>query len=110
MPLVLVDICKYYPELQRRYPALDLGAKVSFGLLFLTVRDVFWVHTGITVWKDGVGILRAGNFPEQYPGYVTASVLVANVFFTVLQLVWTKKLFDGIVKLIKGDAKEKKTK
>ena len=55
------------------------------------------------MWKDGIGILRAGNFPEQYPGYITASVLVANLFFTTLQLVWTKKLFDGIAELVKGD-------
>ena len=41
VPLVLVDICKYYPELQRRYPALDMGAKVSFGLLFIAA----WAFT-----------------------------------------------------------------
>lgn len=101
-------MCKYYPEMQRRYPALDLSAKVSFGVLFLAVRDVCWVLTAVTVWKDGIGILRAGNFPERYPGYITASVLVANLFFTTLQLVWTKKLFDGIAELLKGDGGEKK--
>ena len=110
VPLVLVDICKFYPDVAKRFPALDLGAKVTFGLLFLLVRDVFWVLTAYVVWKDGVGILRAGNFPEKYPGYITASVLVANVFFTVLQLVWTKKLFDGIAELLKGSGDEKKKK
>jgi hypothetical protein len=50
-----------------------------------------------------VPTLRAGNFPAQYPGYVTAGVLVANLFFTTLQLVWTKKLFDGIAELLNGD-------
>ena len=109
VPLVLVDICTHYPEVARRFPVVDLLAKVTFGLLFLMVRDVFWVYTAATVWKDGLGILRAGNFPEKYPGYITASVLVANVFFTVLQLVWTKKLFDGIKELLAGgDADGKK--
>jgi hypothetical protein len=110
VPLVLVDICKFYPELQRRFPAVDLASKVTFGLLFLAVRDVFWVLTAFWVWKDGIGILRAGNFPEKYPGYVTASVLIANVFFTTLQIVWTKKLFDGIMDLVKGDGGEEKKK
>lgn len=96
--------------MQRRLPAVDLGAKVTFGLLFLAVRDVFWVLTAITVWKDGLGILRAGNFPEKYPGYITASVLIANVFFTTLQIVWTKKLFDGIAELLKGDGGDDKKK
>ena len=79
-----------------------------FGVLFLLVRDVFWVYTAATVWKDGLGILRAGNFPEKYPGYITASVLVANVFFTVLQLLWTKKLLDGVAELFAGGG-EKET-
>ena len=105
---VLVDVCKFYPEVARRFPALDLAAKAGFGVLFLLVRDVFWVYTAATVWKDGLGILRAGNFPEKYPGYITASVLVANVFFTVLQLLWTKKLLDGVAELFAGGG-EKET-
>ena len=108
VPLVLVDVCKFYPEVARRFPALDLAAKAGFGVLFLLVRDVFWVYTAATVWKDGLGILRAGNFPEKYPGYITASVLVANVFFTVLQLLWTKKLLDGVAELFAGGG-EKET-
>jgi hypothetical protein len=52
-PSVVVDICKYYPELQKRYPSVDLLMKVCFGLLFLAVRDVFWVLTSMSVWKVG---------------------------------------------------------
>ena len=44
---------------------------MCFGVLFVAVRDIVWVKTAIAVWTDGVGILRAGNFPPQYPGYVT---------------------------------------
>ena len=110
VPLVIVDICKYYPELTKRFPWLDLASKLSFGVLFLIVRDILWVWTAITVWKDGLGILKAGNFPEQYPGYITAGVLLANVFFTTLQLLWTKKLFDGVMELIDGGKKEEAKK
>eukprot|EP00227_Mantoniella_beaufortii_P021222 CAMPEP_0197581964 /NCGR_PEP_ID=MMETSP1326-20131121/5320_1 /TAXON_ID=1155430 /ORGANISM="Genus nov. species nov., Strain RCC2288" /LENGTH=275 /DNA_ID=CAMNT_0043145955 /DNA_START=89 /DNA_END=916 /DNA_ORIENTATION=- len=106
VPLVLVDICKYYPELQRRFPALDLGAKVAFGLLFLALRDVFWVLTAVYVWRDGIGILRAGDFPPGYPGWVTASVLICNTFFSALQLWWTKRLFEGIVDVLGGGEKK----
>ena len=106
VPLVVVDICKYYPEVTKRFPWLDLASKLSFGILFLIVRDILWVWTAITVWKDGLGILKAGDFPEQYPGYVTAGVLLANVFFTTLQLLWTKKLWDGVVELLDGGKKE----
>lgn len=106
VPLVVVDICKYYPEVTKRFPWLDLASKLSFGILFLIVRDILWVWTAITVWKDGLGILKAGDFPEQYPGYITAGVLLANVFFTTLQLLWTKKLWDGVVELLDGGKKE----
>ena len=34
--------------------------------------------------------------------------LVANVFFTVLQLLWTKKLLDGVAELFAGGG-EKET-
>ena len=47
------------------------------------------------MWWDGIGILRAGDFPPGYPGWVTASVLICNTFFTALQLWWTKLLFAG---------------
>jgi hypothetical protein len=33
-------------------------------------------------------------------------VLLANVFFTTLQLLWTKKLWDGVVELLDGGKKE----
>ena len=111
VPLVLVDICKYYPDFAKRFPLVDLLSKLAFALLFVAVRDVFWVYTAVTVWKDGVGILKAGNFPAKYPGYITASVLVANAFFTTLQIVWTVKLLQGAAELLgKGDAGEEKKK
>jgi hypothetical protein len=48
--------------------------------------------------KDGLAVLqagefpytRAGDFPAGYPGYIMASILVINIFFTGLQLLWTK--------------------
>ena len=64
VPLVLVDVCKPPSGVGSR---ADLAAKAGFEVLFLLVRDVFWVYTAATVWKDGLGILRAGNFPK-YPG------------------------------------------
>jgi hypothetical protein len=63
------------------------------------VRDVFWVLTAIEVWKDGLAVLAAGNFPAKYPGYVTASVLLTNVFFSALQVLWTGKLARGVYHL-----------
>ena len=109
VPLVLVDICKYYPEFAKRFPLLELLSKLSFAALFIAVRDVLWVHTAVTVWRDGIGILQAGNFPAKYPGYTTASVLVANAFFTALQIVWTGKLLKGAAELFgEGDARKKK--
>ena len=110
VPLVLVDICKYYPEFAKRFPLVDLLSKLAFAAAFLAVRDVFWVYTAVTVWKDGVGILRKGNFPAKYPGYITASVLVANAFFTTLQIVWTGKLLQGAAELFGGKDGEKKKK
>ena len=53
---------------RRRFPALDLGAKVCFGVLFLLIRDVFWVLTSVVVWKDGIAILRAGRVATPLPG------------------------------------------
>ena len=61
VPLVLVDICKYYPEFAKRFPLVDLLSKLAFAAAFVAVRDVFWVYTAVTVWKDGVGILRRGT-------------------------------------------------
>ena len=110
VPLVLVDICKYYPEFAKRFPLVDLLSKLAFAAAFVAVRDVFWVYTAVTVWKDGVGILRKGNFPAKYPGYITASVLVANAFFTTLQIVWTGKLLEGAAELFGKGASASETK
>ena len=99
VPLVLVDAGKYYPDVSKRFPGVDLAAKLTFLACFVLVRDVFWVLTAIEVWKDGLAVLAAGNFPAKYPGYVTASVLLTNVFFSALQVLWTGKLARGVYHL-----------
>ena len=108
VPLVIVDICKYYPEFAKRFPTIDLVSKLLFALFFVLVRDMFWVYTAVTVWTDGIGVLREGNFPAKYPGYITASVLVANAFFSILQLVWTGKLLEGAKEVFGGKPEGKK--
>mmetsp|Transcript_529 Transcript_529/g.2061 ORF Transcript_529/g.2061 Transcript_529/m.2061 type:complete len:273 (+) Transcript_529:75-893(+) len=108
VPLVVVDICKYYPEFAKRFPTVEFAAKLAFALFFILVRDVFWVYTAVTVWSDGVGVLRQGNNPEKYPAYVTAGVLIANAFFSTLQIVWTGKLLEGAKEVFVKNAKKVK--
>ena len=99
VPLALVDLCKFFPELARLVPGLDIAAKTLFAVLFIAVRDVAWAFVTVSVWRDSVVSYTAGDAPFKH---VLVAVLVINVFFTALQLVWTKKLIEGIVRTIQG--------
>lgn len=107
LPLVWVDLGKYYPELAKRYSGMDLLAKVIFGLMFIAVRDVLFMKHSITLWKDSFAVLAAGT--AKFPG-VTKAFLVTNLFFNVLQIAWTKKLLDGLFELINGGGKDEADK
>ena len=107
LPLVYVDLGKYYPELVRRRPGTDLFFKVVFGLLFIAVRDVLFIKYSIQLWKDSFAVLEAGTtkFPNLVKGF-----LVTNLFFNVLQIMWTKLLLDGLMEVINGGKKEEEKK
>jgi hypothetical protein len=99
LPLVYVDLNKFYPELYKRYPGRDLFAKVAFGMMFFVVRDYYFIKYSIQLWKDSFQVLDAGT--AVYP-MVTYGFLVTNLFFNALQIFWTKLLLDGLVDILRG--------
>lgn len=113
LPLVYVDLGKFYPELLARYPGRDLAAKVIFFLAFIAIRDFMFIKYSIQLWKDSLHVLKAGT--AVYPS-ITYGFLVTNLFFNVLQIYWTKLLLDGLFDLLKkkkddgDDEKEEKKK
>ena len=108
LPLVWVDLGKYYPELSKRLPTMNLLAKALFALMFIVVRDVLFIKHSIQLWKDSFEVLGAGT--AKFPA-VTYGFLVTNLFFNVLQIAWTKLLIDGVLDLLRGGgAKDDKAK
>jgi len=107
LPLVYVDSAKFYPEMQRARPGMDLAFKVMFGLSFIAVRDVYFIKYSITLWKDSWSVLSDGS--ALYPK-MTVGFLAANLFFNVLQLYWTTLLIDGLLDLFREPKKKEETK
>lgn len=99
LPLVVVDLTSYYPEVDKLYPTLGLVNKVAFAFMFLAFRVYYWAKHALVFWADSVAALQAGTAHDTA---IVVGTLLANVFFTLLQLFWTKRLVVAVLDLLKG--------
>ena len=73
--------------------------QVTFAVLFVGFRTIYWPCVSYHFWADSVKALRgeAGtNAPVVHSGAAFALFLVANLGLTGLQLLWTSKILKGL--------------
>ena len=102
--LGLVDIFRHVEALQRALPTANLVLRAAFAIVFLSMRTVMWPIVSFHFWKDTAGALADGTVHSTWS---CAVYLVANIFLTGLQLLWTKRIVAGLYKAVRGSDEPK---
>ena len=95
--LGLVDIFRHCPTLAARWPTANLACRVAFALSFLLLRSLMWPLVSARFWHDVLGALRGGT---AHSAWACTVYLLANVFLTALQIVWTVRIVQGLAKAL----------
>jgi hypothetical protein len=101
VPLTMVDIFKYFPDLKEKMPIVNEICRVSFAISFIIVRLLIWPYISYQFW---LGSLELLNNQTAHSVFVVLVFLGANIFLTGLQFFWGSKIFGFLFK------KEKKHK
>ena len=94
MPLTLVDIFKYFPEMKEKFSWLNEVSRVVFALLFLSIRLVIWPYVSYYFWVGSWDLLKSGT---AHSTFAVGYFLFANVFLTGLQFFWGHKIFGFLL-------------
>ena len=85
-------------------PKITEACTVSFAVLFLIFRSVYWPIVSYQFWRDSLGAYADGTM---HSTSAMCTFLVANIGLTSLQFVWTRLILIGILEKVKLGAKEK---
>lgn len=112
IPLSLVDLFKYIPSLAKRFPTVELVAKLLFAGLFLFIRCFLWPTMSVLFWRDNIVCVlgHTCDVSELSTYQLTRIFLlsVGNLFLTFLQFFWGKKLIKMIQRALNDKKKNKK--
>lgn len=103
--LAFVDIFRYMESLAARLPTLNLVMRLLFALTFIATRTIMWPLVSVRFWIDVVSVMRDGT---AHSVWACGVYLAANVFLTCLQLLWSVKIIQGLVKAVAGGGSSEK--
>mmetsp|Transcript_22435 Transcript_22435/g.32719 ORF Transcript_22435/g.32719 Transcript_22435/m.32719 type:complete len:267 (+) Transcript_22435:90-890(+) len=104
IPLTLVDMFKYFPDLKEKMPVLNEFCRITFAVSFIIVRLIMWPYISYGFWVGALDLLRTGR---AHSTFVVAVFFGANLFLTGLQFLWGSKIFGFLFK--SGKKKSKKS-
>ena len=97
LPLSVVDFMRFFPDYKEKYPLMNMINSLSFGAFFVWFRIIKWIQFSAGAWRDSLHVLKMKKLPV--PRSVVVGVLVLNVFFTALQVVWCGLLLKEAKKM-----------
>ena len=105
IPLNVMDTLKNFKGLRKKHPTLDFASKLSFAVLFLSLRVGLSSKVSVEFqadlyepWKDD----RAASVAT------CAFMSAANLFVCALQLYWASLIVKGLYKIATGQDKKGK--
>jgi len=96
IPLTVIDIFKYFPHWAEKYPTVNLIAKLSFTVLFYSLRIIYMPFFMGPLVYDVYTLLVQG---KAHSNPVFLFVLVSSVFMVGLQFLWAYKIAILVRKL-----------
>lgn len=114
LPLSLLNAFNFRNDWVVTFPTLHLFTKIFFAIAFIATRVFLWNSNMHLFFKDTLSLI-ANNTKEI--ANVSSStrlvtLLAADVpalFLTFLQLFWAFKIFEALLIMVRGGAKEQPT-
>jgi hypothetical protein len=103
VPLTVVDVFKYFPDMAKKYSFINEFSRYVFALSFVVLRLIIWPYCCYDFWTGSVNLLRTG---AAHSNFVVAFFLGANIFLTALQYFWGSKIFGFLFKKKKPTEKK----
>lgn len=97
MFLIPVNILRANEEVAQAYPRLALGVRAGFAVSFVALRALCWPIVSFFFWSDSLTLLWSGRAHDPR---VVVLFLMCNVPLTVLQVVWARKVVQGVRKAL----------
>jgi len=95
IPLAFMDLFKYSKELTATYPNANEAIRVSFAVLFLLLRCIYWPIVSVNFWRNTLTY-------SAIPLWLEIVWYFFNISLTLLQFYWGSLIIKGIIKKIKG--------
>ncbi|CAM9402608.1 unnamed protein product [Pylaiella littoralis] len=97
VPLVFVDLFKYFPDFAARFPDANHMLRISFALVFLVVRVFYWpIIAGRHLW-DTFRSVQAGTVHNVG---VVSFFTVCNLTLTLMQWYWGYLIIRAATKML----------
>ncbi|CAM9920549.1 unnamed protein product [Scytosiphon promiscuus] len=108
IPLSVVDVFKYFPDVAARYRGLNSMLRISFALLFILLRVCYWPVVAGRHLLDTIGSVQAGTV---HNAGVVGFFTVCNLTLTLMQFYWGYLIIRAAAKMLSvGDSSDKKAK
>lgn len=105
IPLTVIDIFKFFPHWAEKYPNVNITARISFAILFYSLRIIYLPFFMIPLTFNTYSLLVQG---KAHNNGVFIFVLVASIFMVGLQFLWAYKIALLIRKMLYPDTAQKK--
>ena len=91
IPLTLMDVFKYFPNLANAYPTLNSLSRTLFGITFIVLRLLIWPVLSYHFDKGSLELVTSG---KSHSNFVVLFFVVSNIFLTGLQFFWGSKIIN----------------
>lgn len=106
VPLTIVDVFKYFPDLAKKLSILNEISRISFAASFIILRLIVWPYFSYHFALGSINLLTTNFHTQCHSGFVVGFFLFANVFLTGLQFFWGSKIIGFLFKSGKKSSKE----
>jgi len=89
IPLAIVDLTRYDPDFEKRWPKLYSAMRIFFVLGFVVTRNILWPLIATPCMIDLYNTIQEG---KAHSVFVVCAFMFATTCLTYLQLVWGYKI------------------
>ncbi|CAM9625416.1 unnamed protein product, partial [Sphacelaria rigidula] len=99
IPLVFVDVFKYFPNVAAKFSTVNHFLRITFALVFILVRGLYWPTVSARHLYDTFQNIQAGTV-HSYP--VMMFCTLCNFVLTLMQWYWSYLIVRAALKMLSG--------
>lgn len=102
IPLVFVDVFKFFPNVAAKFPTVNNLLRMAFALLFILLRGLYWAIVSARHLYDTFLTIQTGTV---HNFQVMVFCALCNVVLTLMQWYWSYLIVRAVIKMVSGKKK-----